>query len=140
MAEALEVTATWCGGYATDVRARGHEIRVDEPGYAGGQDSGAMPTELFCAALASCFCLAMGHVAMKRALDLPGLRVTVRARRAGRELRYDRVEVEAAAATEAGTLARVVERARPFCWISNMLEAGVEVRYVSTTLNGHLRK
>ena len=50
---ALEVVATWRGGLATDVQARGHAIRVDEPETAGGGDSGMMPTELFCAALAS---------------------------------------------------------------------------------------
>ena len=33
---ALEVVATWRGGLATDVQARGHAIRVDEPVTAGG--------------------------------------------------------------------------------------------------------
>jgi putative redox protein len=140
MAEALEVTATWRGGYATDVRARGHELRVDEPERAGGTDSGPMPTEVFWASLASCFCLAIGHVAGKRDIELPGLRVTVRATRAGRELRYDRAEVEAAAAVDEAQLAWLVERARPFCWVSNTLAAGVDVRYLSTTLDVHLRK
>ena len=31
MADALEVTATWEGGYAATVEARGHRIAVDEP-------------------------------------------------------------------------------------------------------------
>jgi putative redox protein len=137
---ALEVTATWRGGYATDVRARGHELRVDEPPEAGGTDTGPMPTEVFWASLASCFCLAIGHVAAKRAIELPGLRVTVRAVRAGRELRYESAEVEAAAAVDGDVLAALVERARAFCWVSNTLEAGVDVRYVSTTLDARLRK
>ena len=71
---ALEVVATWRGGLATDVRARQHTIRVDEPLTSGGGDSGMMPTELFCAALASCFCLAVGFAAGKRDQEVPGLR------------------------------------------------------------------
>ena len=85
MADSLEVAATWHGGYRCTVRARKHEIWVDEPAGAGGGDRGMMPTEVFCAALASCFCLALAHVAGKRDLDLPGLEVKVQAERAGRE-------------------------------------------------------
>jgi putative redox protein len=135
MADGLAVTATWRGGYAAEVRARGHEVRVDEPPASGGEDSGMMPTELFCAALASCFCLAMGHAAGKRGLDLPGLEVTVHAQRAGRELRYERFVVETTADVQDDVLARLVERARPLCWVSNALAAGVEVEYVRTVRN-----
>ena len=60
---ALEVVATWRGGFATDVQARGHAIRVDEPATPAATTRGMMPTELFCAALASCFCLAVGFAA-----------------------------------------------------------------------------
>ena len=134
MAEGLEVTATWRGGCAADVRARGHAVAVDEPAPAGG-DAGMMPTELFCAALASCFCLAIGHAAGKRGLDVPGLEVAVRALRAGTELRYARFEVEARAALDDAELAVLVRRARPFCWVSNTLAAGVEVEYRHTSVN-----
>ena len=85
----LEVVATWRGGLATDVRARQHTIRVDEPLTSGGGDSGMMPTELFCAALASCFCLAVGFAAGKRDQEVPGLKVTVTAERVEGELRYE---------------------------------------------------
>ena len=129
MAEGLEVTATFRGGFRADVEARGHTVAVDEPVDSGGGDEGFMPTELFCAALASCFCLAIGHVARKRSLDVPDLRVTVRSERAGRELRYARLVVECSAAVEDEVLDRLIERARPFCWVSNTLAAGVEVEY-----------
>jgi uncharacterized OsmC-like protein len=138
---ALEVVATWRGGMATDVRARGHEIRVDEPETAGGDDSGMMPTELFCAALASCFCLAVGFAARKRDIDVPGLKVTVTAERAGAELRYEHLAVTTEAAVEPDLLARLVERARPLCWVSNTLAAGVSVEYLhTTTVNDRFRK
>jgi uncharacterized OsmC-like protein len=130
MGEGLEVTATWRGGYRADVRARGHEVRIDEPAESGGTDEGMMPTELFCAALATCFCLALGHVARKREIELPGLEVTVRSERAGRELRYARFVVESSADVPGEVLAPLVDRARPFCWVSNTLAAGVDVEYV----------
>jgi putative redox protein len=129
MAEGLEVTATFRGGFRADVEARGHTVAVDEPADHGGGDEGFMPTELFCGALASCFCLAIGHVAGKRSLDVPGLTVTVRSERAGRELRYGRLVVECAASLDDDTLDLLIERARPFCWVSNTLAAGVEVEY-----------
>jgi putative redox protein len=129
MAEGLEVTATFRGGFRADVEARGHTVAIDEPADHGGEDEGFMPTELFCGALASCFCLAIGHVARKRSLEVPGLTVTVRSERAGRELRYERLVVECAAALDDDTLALLMDRARPFCWVSNTLAAGVEVEY-----------
>jgi len=129
VAESLEVTAAWRGGYAALVSARRHEITVDEPDYAGGEDTGMMPTEVFCAAIASCFCLALGHAATQRSIDLRDLRVTVRAERAGEELRYGRFVVETVAATAEDELARLVERARRLCWVSNTLTAGVKLEY-----------
>jgi putative redox protein len=141
MAPRLRVTATWLGGFAADVRAREHEVRVDEPESAGGTDTGMMPTELFCAALASCFCLAVGFAAGKRGQDVPGLRVTVSAQRAGTELRYERLTVLTEAALEPDALAELVRRARPLCWISNTLATRVAVEYVhATSVNGDFRK
>ena len=138
---ALEVVATWRGGMATDVQARGHTIRVDEPTTSGGDDSGMMPTELFCAALASCFCLAVGFAARKRDQEVPGLKVTVTAERPGTQLRYDHLVVTTQADLEPEQLARLVERARPLCWVSNSLASGVSVEYLhATTVNARFRK
>ena len=138
---ALEVVATWRGGLATDVRARKHTIRVDEPAKAGGGDTGMMPTELFCAALASCFCLAVAFAAGKRDQEVPGLHVTVTADRAGDELRYERFVVTTQAGLAPEELALLVKRARPLCWVSNTLASGVSVEYLhTTTVNEHFRK
>ena len=130
--EALEVSARWDGGYAVGVEARGHRIAVDEPHDAGGEDGGMMPTEVFLASLASCFCLALAHVAGKRDLDLPGLEVKVQAERAGRELRYGRFVVEASADVEDGRLEALMEPARRVCWVSNTVAAGAEYEYRTT--------
>ena len=140
MAARLEVTAVWRGGLATDVGARGHDVRVDEPESAGGGDTGLMPTEMFLVALASCFCLAVAWAARKRELEVPGLRVVVRAERAGTELRYSRFEVDTQAELDDEALARLVSLARPLCWVSNTLAAGVEVQYGRTQLDGRFRK
>ncbi len=129
MSPSLLVTASWLGDYRTDVAVRSHTVRVDEPREANGTDTGPMPTELFCAALASCFCLAVAHVAAKRAIELRDLRVTVEADRAGRELRYDRLVVTTAADLDGDGLAELVERAKRFCWVSNTLAAGTSVEY-----------
>ena len=138
---ALEVVATWRGALATDVQARGHAIRVDEPATAGGGDSGMMPTELFCAALASCFCLAVGFAAGKRDQEVPGLKVTVTAERVDGELRYEQFVVTTEAELEPEPLARLVKRARPLCWVSNSLASGVSVEYLhATTVNARFRK
>lgn len=136
MAEFLEVTAAWQGGYQSLVNARGHEVSVDEPETAGGTNAGMMPTEVFCAAVASCYCLALAHVAAKRSLDLPGLSVTVRAERAGSELRYGRLVVQARADVPDELLAALIEPARRVCWVSNTLAGELALEYGYTPANG----
>jgi putative redox protein len=134
MGSSLQVTAEWQGGLSAIASARGHEIVADEPVASGGADLGMMPTELLCAGLASCFCLAVAHVAAKRGISLPGLRVTVDAEREGSELRYGRLRVEVAAVVAQERLAGLVDRARRFCWVSNMLAPDIDVRYIPIAL------
>jgi putative redox protein len=136
VAEFLEVSAAWRGGYESLVDARGHKIPVDEPETAGGTNAGMMPTEVFCAAVASCYCLALAHVAAKRSLDLPGLSVTVRAERAGSELRYGRLLVRARADVPDERLAALIEPARRVCWVSNTLAGELALEYDYTPAEG----
>jgi putative redox protein len=136
MSEHLEVNASWAGGYECRVRAREQAITIDEPVENGGGDRGMMPTEALCAAIASCFCLALGHVAGKRRIELPGLTVVVRAYRAGRELRYDRFEIDARAEVPGNQLGALIESAKRFCWVSNTLTAGVQLDYTYTSVDG----
>ena len=135
MSEALHVEARWQGSLSATVTAREHELVADEPEASGGADAGMMPTELFFSGLTSCFCLAVAHVAGKRDIELPGLRVTVDAERAGRELRYSRLRVEVAAIAGEHDLAALVDRAKAFCWVSNMLSRDLEVTYVPVVLD-----
>jgi uncharacterized OsmC-like protein len=131
MADSLEVTAKWLGGYAAEVDARGHRIVIDEPESAGGENGGMMPTEALCAALASCFCLAVAHVARRDGVAVSDLRVDAKAERAGRELRYGRIVVTTTAAVAADVLAELVVRARRVCWVSNTLADPPAVEYRS---------
>jgi putative redox protein len=133
MAEELEVRARFRGGFRADVTVRGHELVIDEPTADGGGDEGMMPTEALWASLASCFCLALAWAARKRDIELPGLEVTVRAERAGRELRYGRVEIEASADVEDDVLEALMPKARRVCWVSNTLEGETEYVYRSIT-------
>jgi glycosyltransferase-like protein len=135
MAEFLEVSAAWQGGYRTVVDARGHEFTVDEPESAGGGNTGMMPTEVFLASVASCYCLALAFAASKRSLELPGLEVTVRAERAGTELRYRRLAVEAKADVPDERLAGLIDPARRVCWVSNTLAGELELDYGYTSVD-----
>ena len=119
----IEVSATFHGPYAATVDARGHTILVDEPEHAGGADEGVMPTELLAASLASCFALALGHVARRDGAELP---VDVRSERAGRELRYGRLLVSARADVP---LEPYMASARRLCWVSNTLASPPEIEY-----------
>lgn len=140
MADQLQVSARWEGDLRARVCARGHEIAVDEPAWAGGTDAGVMPTELLAAAIASCFCLAVAFAAGKRGRQLPGLQVVVRAQRAGRELRYESFEVEAQAQVPDEELAALMEPARRWCWVSNSLAEGVKLSYRYTSVDDRTRK
>lgn len=135
MADSLHVEARQTGPLSAVVTAGDHELIADEPVRAGGRDEGMMPTELIFAALSSCFCLAVAHVAAKRDIELQDLRVSVDAERIGRELRYGRVRVQIEAVAGDHDLAALVERAKPFCWVSNMLAPDIEVSYVPVVLD-----
>jgi uncharacterized OsmC-like protein len=128
----MKVTATFHGGYAATVEARGHTVEVDEPPEAGGADEGFMPTELLFAGLASCFALALGFAARKRDVDLPELKVEVTAERPGSELRYDTVVVTASARAPHDQLEDLVRKAARLCWVSNTFAQPPHISYRAT--------
>ncbi len=140
MSEDFVVTATWLRGFQAGVRTRGHEIAVDEPEAEGGNDAGVMPTDLLAASIASCFCLALAFTAGKRGRELPGLQVVVRRVRAGRELRYERFEIDARAEVHEDELAALMEPARRVCWVSNTLAHGVELSYGYTSVDARTQR
>jgi len=129
---ALKATATWKGGYEAAVAVRGHALTIDEPEDSGGHDAGMMPTEALCSALASCFCLAVAHVARRDGIALGDLQVEVDAERAGSELRYGRMTVTVTAPGVGEEAAeQLLVRARRVCWVSNILAEPPELEYRS---------
>lgn len=121
--------AVWRGGLATDVGARGHSIRVDEPPQFGGGDTGPMPTEVLAAALASCMCLAVAWAAGKRRVDLPDLAVEVLPHRAPGEPRHGRYDVRVVSSAPQEDLERCVELGARYCWVTNTLRTPPEIAY-----------
>jgi uncharacterized OsmC-like protein len=129
--ESLSVLASWAGGYRCRVTARSFELQVDEPVESGGTDTGPQPTELFLASLASCFALAVTHVAGKRQIVLDNLSVRAVGTYDGPGFNKLRLEVESDVPRD--QLAKLAERAAAVCYVSNTLRAvdTVEVVIVS---------
>jgi len=50
----MEILVDGISGFAYRVTMGSHEVVVDQPGEAGGEDLGPTPTDLFVAGLASC--------------------------------------------------------------------------------------
>ncbi|MGH9034538.1 MAG: OsmC family protein [Acidimicrobiia bacterium] len=126
----LSVTANWEGGYRARMDVRGHELVADEPKGAGGDDTGPQPSELFLAALASCFTLAIYHVAKKRDIELDGLAVRATGEYEGPK--FARLRLEVSSATSRDVLDLLVERAKAVCYVSNTLRAVSDVDVVLT--------
>ena len=117
-------------GGAADGRARGHRdlarrlrgdrqrarpprSTIDEPESRRRRRRRHDADRALCAALASCFCLALApRRPPRRRRAAPTCASTSRAERAGRELRYGRIVVTTRAPTSAHELAQLVERAR----------------------------
>ena len=60
-------------GYAHDVQVGGHLLRVDEPLSQGGTDTGAKPTEMLAASLASCVAITVEMYAARKGWELGAL-------------------------------------------------------------------
>jgi putative redox protein len=59
------------------VQVREHQLTVDEPLEAGGQDSGADPQELLAVSLASCTAITMEMYAQRKGWDIGHVEVDV---------------------------------------------------------------
>jgi uncharacterized OsmC-like protein len=66
--------------------------------------------------------------------------VVVRSRRAGRELRYERFEIEAQANVPDEELEALIEPARRVCWVSNTLAHGAELSYRYTSVDARTQR
>lgn len=74
----MRIVARRVEGYAHDVEIEGgHELRADEPGEAGGTDTGPSPTRLLAASLASCVAITVEMYAGRKGWDVGPLEVDV---------------------------------------------------------------
>ncbi len=108
-------TASWDGGMRVDVRARGFAIRVDEPPRYGGDDTGPMPTELLLSAAASCWVLAVRHVARKEGFEPKDLAVRATGTYDGPRFSAIRIEVS----SSEPRVGDILERAATYSYVSN---------------------
>jgi uncharacterized OsmC-like protein len=114
------VEARWLGGYRASVSTRQFTVEVDEPPSAGGTDAGPMPTEYLLISLASCFALAIAHVARRDGVVLEPFSVTAQGTYDGPCLS----DVEVSVRFEGPAPAIVDEllvKARRVCYVSNTL-------------------
>lgn len=69
------VEVSYGGGESYRVAMRHHEVLVDHPEDAGGEDLAPTPVELFVASLASCVGFYAGRYLARHSMPLDGLRV-----------------------------------------------------------------
>ena len=103
---------------------------VDEPTSAGGGDAGPQPTEVFLASVASCYALALYHVAHKRGVELADLRVRAVGHYDGPKFASVRVEVTSSHPRH--ELEPLLARASAVCYVSNTVRAVDDIEVVLT--------
>lgn len=133
------VVVRWLGEYRTDVQVRGrHHLQGDETPEYGGNDTGPMPTELLLAAVGSCMCLAVAHVARKRRLTLSHIEVEVGAEKDMQAFRFDDIYVKIKADLPSETLTPLIEQASHYCFVSNTIRQGCPIHYSAETILSQL--
>jgi putative redox protein len=80
-----DMDVRFVAGEAYEVTVGGHQLLVDQPAEAGGQDSAPTPTELFVASLATCVAFYAGRYLTRHGYGRDGLAVSV-----GYEMASDR--------------------------------------------------
>lgn len=69
------------GGFAQTMTARRHQLRIDEPTFVGGLDTGPNPYELLLGALGSCTSITVRMYADRNGWPLEHVRVSMSIRR-----------------------------------------------------------
>jgi putative redox protein len=130
------VQVNWLGGYRTDVSVRGvHHLQGDETPQYGGEDSGPMPTELLLAAVGTCMCLAIAHVARKRQIRLTRIALDVDADKDMDAFRFRDIFLVARVDLPQEQLDPLLEQAMKYCFVSNTLRFGCNLHYTAESLN-----
>jgi putative redox protein len=99
------------------VAAGDFDIQVDEPIEDGGEGTGPQPTALLLASVASCFTLALAHVARKRGVELSD--ISVRATGDYDGPKFGKIALEVSSSVSSDELDALCERASAVCYVSN---------------------
>jgi putative redox protein len=119
------VSARWDGGLRAVVDAGRFQLIVDEPESSGGTDRGPQPTDVLLASVASCFALAMAHVARKSGIELPDLRVVVTGTYDGP--RFSAVAISLVSTADRPAVEQLIPEAQRVCYVTNTLDRPPEI-------------
>src|SRR3954471_8058366 len=72
----MKATARRTGTYTHAVDIRGHQVGVDEPKEAGGDDTAPSPQELLAASLAGCTAITMEMYAKRKGWEIGRMEVS----------------------------------------------------------------
>ena len=75
-ADVHDMDVRFVAGESYEVSVRGHQVLVDQPADAGGQDTAPTPTELFVASLATCVAFYAGRYLTRHGYSRDGLAVS----------------------------------------------------------------
>jgi putative redox protein len=129
------VGVQWLGGYRTQIDVRGvHFMQGDETPQYGGEDTGPMPTELLLAAVGTCMCLAVAHVAKKRRIEIKQLFVDADAEKDLQAFRFRDIYLKIHADLPQEQLGPLIEQASKYCFVSNTITAGCNVHFAAESL------
>lgn len=117
-------------GFAQAIQIREHSLTGDEPGSAGGTDTGPSPVEFLLAALGSCTSMTLGMYARRKGMALRHVHVDLchhRVHREGGGL-IDQIErkIQLEGELSAEERARLIEIAEK-CPVHKTLTAGVHI-------------
>jgi putative redox protein len=135
----MHAQVDWVGARAFTAKgASGHEIRMDAAAEAGGQDTGARPTELVLMGLGGCTGIDVTMILEKMRIRVERLRIEVEGERAAEEpRRFTDIHVHYivdAPDAPAHKVARAVFLSQErYCSVSHSLSAHLRA---SLTLNG----
>lgn len=125
----LEVDAVWKKKYQVEVTARQFEVPVDEPPQYSGDDTGMMPTELFLASIASCFCMALVYAAKNRKISVSDMKVTAFGDTDSKNFTFSRIVVRVISTLSEAELEIIMPLAKRYCFVSNAVSQACPMDY-----------
>jgi putative redox protein len=125
----LEVEAVWKKRYHVEVTARQFRVENDEPPKFGGDDMGMMPTELFLASIATCFCLALVYAAKNKKIKLDDVSVKVFGDKDLKNFTFKRIIVRVITSLPKQHLDEIMQLAKRYCFVSNTVTKSCPIEY-----------